>query len=87
MTTTITHGACGATWTGTRAAHCSGCCLTFSGLSLFDAHRKGYGERGACTDPATLTDRTGAPIECRDGIWSYPEMSEATKRARFGSAA
>jgi len=73
-----THGTCGATWTGTRAAHCSGCCKTFSGASLFDQHRRGYSERGQCLDPAAL----GA--EFRDGMWRAPEMTEAEKLARFG---
>jgi hypothetical protein len=73
-----THGACGTTWTGTRAAHCSGCCRTFSGSSLFDAHRRGYGDRGSCLDPVAL----GA--EFRDGMWRAPEMTDEEKLARFG---
>lgn len=88
MAQTITHGACGATWTAAGAAHCSGCCETFSGTALFDRHRSGYGDRGSCTDPATLVDRHGNPVcELRDGMWRYPEMDEATKLARFGRVA
>lgn len=80
-----THGACGATWTGTRAAHCSGCCRTFSGIELFDRHRAGYGEHGQCVDPAELRDRTGTLIcEFRDGMWRFPEMTDEEKLARFG---
>jgi hypothetical protein len=80
------HGKCGATWTGTRASHCSGCCRTWSGVTLFDAHRKITGEHGTCLDPTEVAERVGCPVELRDGVWSYPEMDEATKLARFGSA-
>jgi hypothetical protein len=79
------HGACGATWTGGSAAHCSGCCKTFVGPSLFDAHRSARGERGDCIDPETLTNRAGDRIAFyRDGMWRGPEMTDAQKAARFG---
>lgn len=72
------HGTCGATWTGARACHCSGCCRTFSGLHLFDAHRRGYGERGSCLEPEEMPG-----VELRDGIWRHPQMTEDEKRTVF----
>lgn len=65
------HGACGATWTGTTDSHCSGCCRTFSAPGLFDRHRTARGERGTCLDPATLDG-----LEFRDGMWRGPAMTE-----------
>jgi hypothetical protein len=84
-----THAACGTTWTAASAAHCSGCCRTFSGVALFDRHRsKAGGEHGSCIDPATLTDTNDTPIcEQRDGMWRGPEMTEEQKLARFGARA
>lgn len=83
---THSHGSCGTTWTATGAAHCSGCCNTFSGVSLFDRHRSLAGEHGTCTHPADLRDRDGNPIcEFRDGMWRYPEMTDDQKAARFGT--
>lgn len=42
---------CGARWSGARTAHCGGTChRTFSGVSTFDAHRRG----GRCVDPEVL---------------------------------
>lgn len=85
-----TCGRCTTTWTGTRLCHCGNCHRSFSGLALFDAHRLGYGERGNCLDPATLTirsgNREGEPVmHLRDGVWSGPEMTDEQKTARFGS--
>lgn len=85
----ITCGGCDARWTGPNRAHCSGCHRTFSGPTLFDAHRHQRGDRGGCEDPAALLvqrgPRTGQPVMfLRDGIWSGPEMDEATKAKRFG---
>lgn len=39
-TETLTHPKCGQSWTGTRAAHCAGCCLTFSSTTAFDMHQR-----------------------------------------------
>jgi hypothetical protein len=81
----ITCSGCDAVWTGSAAAHCSGCHRSFSGATLFDRHRSVAGERGRCTDPATLARPDGQPIcELRDGMWRFPEMDEATKAVRFG---
>jgi hypothetical protein len=80
---------CTTTWTGTRLCHCGNCHRSFSGVGHFDAHRSQYGDRGSCTDPATLTIRDGAragepAMYLRDGIWSGPEMTDEQKQARFG---
>lgn len=45
-----------------RMAHCGACHHTFSGVSSFDAHRRG----GACIEPA---ERGMAE---RDGVWRIP---------------
>jgi len=79
---------CPATWTAPGAAHCSGCHTTWSGVTLFDRHRSVTGDRGTCTPPEHLRDKTGQPLcEYRDGMWRFPEMDEATKAARFGATA
>jgi hypothetical protein len=83
--TGITCSGCPAQWTGASRAHCSGCHRTFSGATLFDAHRSPRGPRGTCLDPATLTVTDGSPrMRLRDGIWAGPEMDEAAKARRFG---
>jgi hypothetical protein len=56
--------ACGARWTGLTRAHCSGCHLTFSGITAFDLHRRG----GGCVDPSTLL----ALVQDEAGTWGYP---------------
>jgi hypothetical protein len=38
--------------------HCMGCGRHFTGLSLFDTHRKD----GACRDPETVKTKTGEPV-------------------------
>lgn len=47
---------CLATWTGERAAHCSGCHTTFSGVTGFDRHRV----HGSCHSPVNLGMRMSA---------------------------
>ena len=37
---------CASTWGGLNTAHCSGCCLTFTGITSFDRHRDGSHVRG-----------------------------------------
>lgn len=44
----------------TRAAHCSVCHLTFSGVRYFDDHRKGR----QCKKPASLG------LTEKDGVWA-----------------
>lgn len=61
---------CDATWTGLSVCHCSGCHHTFSGIGLFDKHRR----RDQCVDPATM----GGELRLVDGIWRYPERDSAT---------
>ena len=59
------HAKCGATWGGVTTAHCAGCCVTFSGLTAFDAHRKG----GTCITPAEAKlVQTGRDYPC----FGYP---------------
>lgn len=61
---------CGASWTGTRTAHCGGCCLTFSSLTAFDAHQRGGRPGQICRKP----DEVGlVPVEKSHGtVWSWP---------------
>ena len=68
-------GRCSAQWSGTRIAHCAGCCRTFTGPSAFDAHRS----VGRCVDPATV----GLVLNNR-GRWAYKPMTETEKQHRFG---
>lgn len=41
---------CGARWAGSRTAHCASCHETFSGVTPFDAHRRG----GECRTPGDV---------------------------------
>jgi len=77
-----THGACGRTWRGTAACHCSGCCRTFSGTKLFDRHRHLRGNHGGCRDPETLP---GFEL-WSDGVWHSPAMTDI-ERARVQGGA
>lgn len=80
---TITHGRCGASWTGSGYAHCSGCCVTFGSARVFDRHQTTRGERGSCTDPTAVRIGVGE-LRLIDGVWHGPEMPRralAAKRA------
>lgn len=85
----ITCNGCDHTWTAPGAAHCGGChTAPFATVSVFDQHRSVAGEHGTCLDPATVRNRSGDRVLfLRDGMWRGPEMDEATKLKRFGSAA
>jgi len=73
LSTTITHGSCGKTWTGAGRAHCSGCHLTFSTYLVSDRHRTGdYSDR-RCLHPSAV-----GLVE-RKGIWGGPSP-DPTKR-------
>ena len=83
MTTRIAHGECGATWTGAASMHCSGCHQTFGGLSLFDAHRTGYGDRGSCKDPRAMrVGGLGLQLDDAAGVWRSQMPVEASARLR-----
>lgn len=63
-----TCGGCDARWTAPSIAHCGGCHETFSGVGLFDVHRR----RSHCTDPATIKIK-GELVTRRDtGVWHAP---------------
>jgi hypothetical protein len=51
------------------------CHRTFSGVDLFDRHRKDVKGVGTCVDPATLlTKDDGNPTQVfRDGLWRSPK--------------
>lgn len=66
----IRHPKCGHWWTGTRAAHCAGCCNTFSSITAFDRHQQN-------TDPGQTCRIPGAaelvPVPKKYGtLWSLP---------------
>lgn len=83
----ITCGGCPAEWTGAARAHCSGCHETFSGTSLFDAHRSARGHHGTCLNPATLAGKDGQPrMQLRGAIWFGPDMDEDTRERLYGGA-
>lgn len=65
---------CSAEWGGMNTAHCAGCHTTFTGITAFDAHRRG----GECI-PAecvglSLTKRAypcyGYPSDENDTWWA-----------------
>lgn len=76
MTAMISHPKCGKTWKqrGNRTGHCSACCETFEGLSLFDAHQRLTPDgRVICLDPASM-ESGKKPLRLIDGTWRGPEM-------------
>lgn len=78
---TFTCGGCPSTWTGTSRAHCSACHRTFSGVHLFDAHRR----NGRCLHPAYVTDQRGERLMYqRGGLWRGRELSSEDKRRIWG---
>lgn len=66
----ITCPRCPAVWTGTSICHCGACHRTFSGIKLFDNHRRG----GRCTDPVDQRN----VLRCEAGVWRYPERDAST---------
>jgi len=66
----IRHGTCGTWWTGANRSHCSNCHRTFSGLSAFDAHQRGWASGTPCPDPA---ERGLIAVPKKFGeLWSWP---------------
>lgn len=62
----ITCSGCPMTWTGLSRAHCSGCHRTFTGVSAFDKHRV----EGYCLWPKTVG------LVLREGnLWGAPPMT------------
>lgn len=58
---------CPSRWSGLARAHCSGCHLTFTGVSAFDRHRS---SEGTCLLPPDLG------MVLRDGgLWGAPALS------------
>jgi len=62
---------CPAAWTGTSICHCGACHRTFSGVRLFDLHRRG----GRCSDPV---DARGELRVDEAGVWRFPERDPET---------
>ena len=72
MSTLNTCG-CGASWAARTWAHCGGCHATFSGITTFDAHRRG----GTCLAPADVG------LELRNGAFRGPQL-DGDVLARLG---
>lgn len=79
MAVAVSHAECKKTWTGSTAAHCSGCHETYSSVALFDAHRVGYGERGSCKPPGSIR-YDGQRLRLDQGVWKPPEMPVAARQ-------
>jgi hypothetical protein len=60
-TVRYTCSGCTNTWPGVSRCHCAGCHETFSGLALFDRHRRDIKGVGTCLDPASIM------VESKDG--------------------
>ena len=55
-------------------AHCGACHMTFSGATLFDAHRTGPVDSRVCHDPRAIPGPGGVAIPTRldaRGVWRY----------------
>lgn len=60
---------CDERWSGQAACHCSGCHLTYTSISAFDAHRR----NGACRAP----EASGlVALERRYPVFGYPTDPE-----------
>ena len=73
---------CASIWGGLNTAHCSGCHLTYTGITAFDKHRDGYHIKGRgrfCKSPqaAGLVDAHRAypcwGLPSDDRLWTGPE--------------
>lgn len=73
---------CDARWGGGAECHCGSCHHTFSGVTLFDAHRFIDDEHGGCRNPAEVTvlkRGTTVPVavmEFRGGMWRGPKLPD-----------
>lgn len=86
MSSTWTHPKCGKTITqkGNRTGHCSACCETFEGQTLFDAHQRVAADGSVvCLKAGSMTFQ-GARLRLVDGSWRGPAL-DATKFARAES--
>jgi hypothetical protein len=74
--------ACGASWTGTRIAHCkaAGCHRTFSTAANFDKHWRGRGDDRHCVDPATVGLVPREHSGCV--VWSKPREDVSGRPVR-----
>lgn len=62
-------GRCDNRWGGMNTAHCAACHLTFTGITAFDAHRRG----GVCAVPAEVgLVESSRNYEC----WGFPSDPE-----------
>ena len=70
---------CSATWGGMNTAHCSGCHTTFTGITAFDAHRRGGECIPAESAGLTLTKRAypcyGYPSDDSSAWWESEAQS------------
>lgn len=79
-----TCGQCKAEWGGMNTAHCAGCHVTYTGITAFDAHRKG----SKCNTPGSvglsLTNRAypcyGYPAD-ENGAWWATETASTDQGA------
>lgn len=74
---------CDTRWTGLATCHCANCHNTFGSITSFDAHRRGYGDRGSCKSPAHM----GLVLD-EKGIYRYPAaVTEDTRSSMTRNAA
>lgn len=77
-------GTCQARWGGYNTAHCSGCHLTFTGLSAFDKHRDGSHAKSTrhCVSPESVgLIEAGRAYPC----WGFPGDPERQFAAAVGA--
>lgn len=69
---------CPTRWSGTQTCHCSGCHLTFTGLTAFDKHRKNF----TCQSPqdvGLVQHRRGGDA-FKYEAWGFPHDDDAARR-------
>ncbi|MBG6137487.1 FDXHR family putative zinc-binding protein [Longispora fulva] len=60
---------CGKGWGGLRTCHCWECCVTFSDVRAFDAHRKGA-RSGKCRTPESV-----GLVPNQFGYWNSSDLN------------
>lgn len=77
---TASCGGCEARWRGIGIAHCATCHRSFSGIRLFDKHRR----RDRCVDPLDILDPQGYLLmNLIEGVWRG--HADEAMRARLDS--
>ncbi|GAA4175964.1 hypothetical protein [Gryllotalpicola koreensis] len=76
----VTHPRCGKSWAqhGNRTGHCSACCHTFEGTTLFDAHQTIQADGSVICREPTVMKFSGYGLIFKDGSWRSGKPFDST---------